>query len=119
MTRFDKPAMHVSMLIPLLLMAVAFMTFYAAALIARMRAASSPMIATPAGSATWSPRNGARWRTMREFLAMGGYGAYVWSAYAIAGVVLAWNAYAACTAARRQLARLACDNDGQDDDTTP
>lgn len=36
-TRFDKPAMHVSMLIPLLLMAVAFMTFYAAALIARMR----------------------------------------------------------------------------------
>lgn len=50
---------------------------------------------------------------------MGGYGAYVWSAYAIAGVVLAWNAYAARSAARRQLARLACDSDGQDDDTTP
>lgn len=31
---------------------------------------------------------------MSEFLAMGGYGAYVWSAYAVTLVVLAWDATA-------------------------
>ncbi|MBX3727427.1 MAG: heme exporter protein CcmD [Xanthomonadales bacterium] len=31
---------------------------------------------------------------MSEFLAMGGYGAYVWSAYAVTAVVLAWDATA-------------------------
>lgn len=28
---------------------------------------------------------------MNEFLAMGGYGAYVWSCFALAAAVLAWN----------------------------
>jgi heme exporter protein D len=28
---------------------------------------------------------------MSEFLAMGGYGGYVWSAYAIVLIVLAWD----------------------------
>ena len=31
---------------------------------------------------------------MSEFLAMGGYGTYVWSAYAVTAVVLAWDASA-------------------------
>jgi heme exporter protein D len=31
---------------------------------------------------------------LREFLHMGGYGLYVWSAYGLAAVVLAWNAFA-------------------------
>lgn len=29
--------------------------------------------------------------TWSEFLAMGGYGAYVWSAYGLAAAVLLWN----------------------------
>jgi heme exporter protein CcmD len=32
---------------------------------------------------------------MSEFLHMGGYAAYVWPCFALAGVVLAWNAVAA------------------------
>jgi len=39
---------------------------------------------------------------MSEFLAMGGYGAYVWSAYAVAVVVIAWDATAPMRL-RRQL----------------
>lgn len=31
-----------------------------------------------------------QFETMMEFLAMGGHGAYVWSAYAISIVVLVW-----------------------------
>jgi heme exporter protein CcmD len=30
-----------------------------------------------------------------EYLAMGGYGAYVWTCFLLAGVVLAWNLVAA------------------------
>jgi heme exporter protein D len=41
---------------------------------------------------------------MSEWLAMGGYGAYVWSAYAITAVVLLWDATAPMRA-RRQLRR--------------
>ncbi|MBM4218575.1 MAG: heme exporter protein CcmD [Gammaproteobacteria bacterium] len=37
---------------------------------------------------------------MSEFLAMGGYGAFVWPCFALAAVVLAWNV----RSARRQLA---------------
>lgn len=44
---------------------------------------------------------------MNEFLHMGGYGAYVWSAYALAAVVLGWNAVAARRTERERLARLA------------
>ena len=29
--------------------------------------------------------------TWNEFIHMGGYGAYVWTSYALAGVVLLWN----------------------------
>ena len=32
---------------------------------------------------------------MTEFLQMGGYGAYVWPCFVLAGVVLAWNVVAA------------------------
>jgi len=32
---------------------------------------------------------------MNDFLAMGGYGAYVWPCFALAAAVLAWNALAA------------------------
>jgi heme exporter protein CcmD len=38
---------------------------------------------------------------MREFLSMSGYGAYVWSCYALTFGVLAWN----LIAARRELKR--------------
>lgn len=41
---------------------------------------------------------------MSDWLAMGGYGAYVWSAYAFTAIVLAWDATAALRA-RRQLRR--------------
>ena len=36
-TKFDKPSMHIAMLVPLLVMAIAFTTYYAAALLVRMR----------------------------------------------------------------------------------
>ena len=37
---------------------------------------------------------------MSEFLQMGGYAAYVWSAYALAAVVLVWNIRSAVVAHR-------------------
>lgn len=43
---------------------------------------------------------------MAEFLAMGGYGAYVWSAYAIAAVVLGVSALGPRRAERRTLTLL-------------
>jgi heme exporter protein D len=33
-------------------------------------------------------------KTFSEFLAMGGYASYVWSAYGLALIVLGWNALA-------------------------
>lgn len=33
--------------------------------------------------------------TLSEFLHMGGYGAFVWPCFLLAGIVLAWNAVAA------------------------
>ena len=38
---------------------------------------------------------------LREFLAMGGHGAYVWSAWALGVLVLGWNFAAALRAKRR------------------
>ncbi|HEY0179873.1 MAG TPA: heme exporter protein CcmD [Dokdonella sp.] len=43
---------------------------------------------------------------MREFLAMGGYGAYVWPSYAVFFVVLAIEAVAPRLRRRRILAEL-------------
>ena len=37
---------------------------------------------------------------MNEFLAMGGYGAYVWTSYALAAIVLVWNIRSALGAHR-------------------
>jgi heme exporter protein CcmD len=37
-----------------------------------------------------------------EFLAMGGYARYVWPAYALTALVLAWNAWAALRLRREQ-----------------
>lgn len=55
---------------------------------------------------------------MAEFLAMGGYGAYVWSSYAIAALVLGINALLARRAERAALHTLARDLNGDDDDAT-
>jgi heme exporter protein D len=44
---------------------------------------------------------------MKEFLHMGGYAFYVWSAYAIALVVLLYNLVSPIVARRRLLASLA------------
>ena len=46
---------------------------------------------------------------MSEFLAMDGYGAYVWSAYGITLVVLVWNVWAARAKLKRNLAAAAKD----------
>jgi heme exporter protein CcmD len=46
---------------------------------------------------------------MREFLAMGGNGAYVWSAYGITLAVLIWNVWSARRRLRKQLAAAARD----------
>lgn len=41
---------------------------------------------------------------MNEFLAMGGYARYVWPAYGLSALVLAWNAWSALRLRRTQLA---------------
>jgi heme exporter protein D len=38
-----------------------------------------------------------------EFLAMGGYARYVWPAYVLTALVLAWSAWAALRLRRQQL----------------
>lgn len=53
---------------------------------------------------------------MHEFLAMGGYAAYVWSAYAIAAIVLVLNAVAARRAERAARDALAREISGSPDD---
>jgi heme exporter protein D len=45
--------------------------------------------------------------SLADFLAMGGHGAYVWSAYGLCMVVLAWNAVLPLLARRRYLDDLA------------
>jgi heme exporter protein D len=45
--------------------------------------------------------------TLREFIHMGGYGFYVWSAYGVAFVVLAANVIAPVLRTRELRARLA------------
>jgi len=37
---------------------------------------------------------------MNDFLAMGGYGAYVWTSYGLAAIVLVWNIRSALVAHR-------------------
>lgn len=56
---------------------------------------------------------------MREFLAMGGYAGYVWSAYAIALGVLVVNVILARRAERSVLETLTRELDIHDHDTTP
>lgn len=56
---------------------------------------------------------------MAEFFAMGGYGSYVWSAYALCAVVLIVNARAARRAARAALDALARERLENDNDTAP
>jgi len=46
---------------------------------------------------------------MSEFFAMGGNGAYVWSAYGITLVVLIWNIWAARARLKRNLREAARD----------
>ncbi len=43
---------------------------------------------------------------MNEFFAMGGYGAYVWSAYGISAIVMAGNVLLSRRAERELLTRL-------------
>jgi hypothetical protein len=37
---------------------------------------------------------------MNDFLAMGGYGSFVWASYALAAAVLGWNIHSALAARR-------------------
>jgi len=46
-------------------------------------------------------------KSLHEFFAMGGYAAYVWSSYALAAVVLAWNVVQPLRRERRLLRTLA------------
>jgi heme exporter protein D len=41
---------------------------------------------------------------LRDFLHMGGYGPFIWSAYAVTVVTLIWNVWAARRELRRQIA---------------
>ena len=44
---------------------------------------------------------------MSEFLAMGGHGPYVWTAYGITLAILIWNLWSAWALLRRNLRRAA------------
>ena len=44
---------------------------------------------------------------MKEFLAMGGHGPYVWTAYGITLAILIWNVWSAGALLRRNLSRAA------------
>ena len=44
---------------------------------------------------------------MSEFLAMGGHGPYVWTAYGITLAILIWNVWSASALLRRNLRRAA------------
>ncbi len=46
-------------------------------------------------------------KSLAEFFAMGGYAVYVWSSYALAAVVLVWNAVQPMRRERRLLQTLA------------
>ena len=52
---------------------------------------------------------------MKEFLAMGGYAAYVWTAYGVTAIVIALNVWAARSRLRRTLGEL--ETTAQPDDT--
>ena len=56
---------------------------------------------------------------MREFLNMGGYAAYVWPCFALAGVVLAWNVLAARRLHAAARARARADGDRETGFMTP
>ena len=54
-----------------------------------------------------------------EFLAMGGYGSYVWSAYGLTAVILVFNTHRALRASREALQTLAREHLEDGDDTAP
>ena len=51
--------------------------------------------------------------SLGEFLHMGGYGLYVWGAYGIAAVILAWNAIVPMQREKSLLRELAARSDGK------
>ena len=101
--RIGGPRIDISMLAPLLIMAVGFTLLFAVLLMLRMRTALNERKAMAlrlnAGIAR-APRPSARARRVRAhaggavmgdigaFLAMGGYAGFVWSAYGVAFTVL-------------------------------
>ncbi len=92
------------MLWPLLLMAIATKFLFAASLLSRARV---DLLELEAGK-DWARQNRAgRGRRMNEFLSMGGYGAYVWSAIAIFVVTLADRRRRAAAQASPRAARTA------------
>ena len=100
--RARQAAMHRSMLMPLLIMMLAFTCASAGCLLTRgCRARSSNANATRAGSA----RSSRSMQAMMEFFTMGGYAAYVWSAYGITLAVVLVNACVARVARTRCAAR--------------
>jgi len=54
-----------------------------------------------------------------EFFAMGGNGAYVWSAYGITLVVLIWNVWAARSRLKRNLRLAARDTEPEQEARRP
>ena len=88
-TKMDKPSIHVSMLIPLLLMALSFNVYYLIALIQRARVE----LLQRERNSQWVKNYGIGEQTMsvQEFFAMGGYAFYVWTSYGLTLIVLLAN----------------------------
>ena len=88
-TKLGLPSIHVSMLIPLLLMAVGFTALFVSLLIVRVRAELLARriralrladVHAQTASVAWS--RDSTMSSIGEFFEMGGHGAFVWSAYA-------------------------------------
>ena len=88
-TKMDKPSIHVSMLIPLLLMALSFNVYYLIALIQRARV---ELLQRERKFAVGQKQGiGEQAMSVQEFFAMGGYAFYVWTSYGLTLIVLLAN----------------------------
>lgn len=101
--KIGKPLIHISMLIPLLLMVAAFQLLYAWNLMAKCIPGFLPVRKELAGWLNyWSPDV----PDLQTFFNMGGYAAYIWSAYGITFVVLFVNIISTRIAHKRQCQEL-------------
>jgi heme exporter protein C len=99
------PSMASIMLVGMLLMVFAFWAYSIAAALQRVRA----IILEREKDADWVTRLKEavmHWQSVGDFLAMGGYGLYVWGSFGVTAVVLVWELVMLGQRRRRALAEV-------------